>query len=68
MNKVQQNVQSKNDDDKRKIGSILSSKKENTLIGWSGLNCSFVQVVNMKELILLDIDSMDTFLCDPKYI
>jgi hypothetical protein len=68
INKAQQHVQSKNDDEKSTSGSTVSSKKEEPVIGWAGLHCSFAQVVNMKELILLDSNSTDTVFCNPKYV
>jgi hypothetical protein len=46
----------------------ISSKKQEAVVGWAGLHCSFAQTVNMKELILLDSDSTDTVFCNPKYV
>jgi hypothetical protein len=61
INKSQQHVQqSSNDGAKSTGGSTVSSKKEEVVVGWAGLHCSFAQTVNMRELILLDSDSKDT--------
>jgi hypothetical protein len=49
-------------------GSTVSSKKEEVVVGWAGLHCSFAQMVNVRELILLDRDSTDTVFCNPKYV
>ena len=48
INKAQQHVNSKNYDDKITSGGSLSSKKEDIVIGWVGLHCSFAQTVNIK--------------------
>ena len=68
INKAQQHVQSKNYDDKITSGNSLSSKKEDLVIFWEGLHCSFMQSENTKELILLDSDSTDTVFWKPKYL
>jgi hypothetical protein len=69
INKSQQHVhKSNNDDAKSTGGSMITSKKEEAVVGWAGLHCSFAQTVNMKELILLDSDSTDTVFCNPKYV
>jgi hypothetical protein len=60
--------QSSNDDTKSTGRSTVSSKKEEAVVGWAGLHCSFTQMVNMRELILLDSDSTDTVFCNPKYV
>ena len=65
----QQHVQqSKNDDDKSTSGSTIATKKEDIVIGWAGVHCSFAQAINMRELVLLDSDSTDTIFCNPKYV
>ena len=68
INKAQHHVHSKNDGNKSMSRSSLSSKKEDPVIGCSGLHCSFAQAINTKELILLDIDSTDTVFCNPKCV
>ena len=68
INKAQQDAQSKNDCSKSTNGGSLSRKIEEPAIGLTVLHCSFAQVVNEKELIMLDSDSTDTVLCDPKYV
>ena len=37
-------------------------------VGWAGLHCSFAQMYNMRDLILLDSDSSDTVFCNEKYV
>ena len=36
-------------------------------MGWAGLNCSFMQMYNMRDLILLDSNLNDTVFCNEKY-
>ena len=70
INKSQQQhlQQSNNDDDKSTSGSTMSRKKDEPVIGWAGVHCSFALDINMKQLILLDSDSTDTVFCNPKYV
>jgi hypothetical protein len=70
INKVsQQHAQTKNVDDKDASESTASEEEEEeTETGWAGLQCSFAQTANMKELILLDSDSTDTVFCNRKYV
>ncbi len=68
INKAQQHMQSSNNNAKSTSGSTVSSKKEETVVRWAGLHCSFVQTLNMKKLILLDSDSTDTVFCNPNYV
>jgi hypothetical protein len=63
----QQHVQAKSDDAKSTGGSTITRNKE-AVVGWTGLQCSFAQTVDIKELILLDSDSTDTVFCKPKYV
>jgi hypothetical protein len=63
----QQHVQSKNDDAKSTSRSTITTTKE-AVVGWTGLHCSFAQIVDMKELILLDSDSTETVFYNPKYV
>jgi hypothetical protein len=37
--------------------------------GWAGVHCSFAQIPNLRDLILLDIsDLTDTVFCNPEYV
>jgi hypothetical protein len=44
------------------------ASKPEPQVGWAGVHCSFAQAANLKDLILLDSDSMDTVFCNPNYV
>jgi hypothetical protein len=62
-------------DDRSSSGSTLTSsvaasaeRKPEVQVGWAGVHCSFAQLTNLKDLILLDSDSTDTVFCNPEYV
>jgi hypothetical protein len=48
--------------------TAITTKKQEPVVGWAGVHCSFAQYANLQDLILLDSDSTDTILCNPKYV
>jgi hypothetical protein len=48
--------------------TTASEKKPEPRIGWAGVHCSFAQMGNLKYLILIDSDLMDTIFCNPDYV
>jgi hypothetical protein len=52
------------------VSSVTANteKKAEVHVGWAGVHCSFAQLTNLKDLILLDSDSTDTVFCNPEYV
>jgi hypothetical protein len=48
--------------------TAATGKKPEAQVGWAGVHCSFAQITNLKDLILLDSDSTDTVFCNPEYV
>jgi hypothetical protein len=48
--------------------TTVTTKKQEPVIGWTGVHCSFAQFANLQDLILLDSDSTDTIFWNPKYV
>jgi hypothetical protein len=71
INKLQSHVNASYD--KLSSGCSLASsmtaateKKPEAQVGWAGVHCSFAQLTNLKDLILLDSDSTDTVFYNPE--
>ena len=63
---MQQGSPSANNDQRQQQQSGQANAEQH--VGWASLHCSFAQMYNMRDLILLDSDSSDTVFCNEKYV
>jgi hypothetical protein len=47
---------------------MTTAKNPEVQVGWAGVHCSFAQLTNLKDLILLDSDPTDTVFCNSEYV
>ena len=75
INKSQFHTQTKIEDNTSKESDISTkennnnpSNNEENHVGWIGINHSFVQEMNLSDMILLDSNSTDIIFVNPKYV